>query len=155
MEKTKELFDLWNKQKKFVEFYKNKSKPVKIWEIWMTKVWINVWSEISKDWLFSRPVLIISTHLWWDLVWVIPTTTKYKEQYSKFLLEISEYEKYWLDEKSYLLLNQFKIISLKRLDRILNNTFKNSKHYGLVDLEFLNKVRIELFEKVIKQNKNP
>ena len=29
MEKTKELFDIWNKEKKFLEFYKNKLKVVK------------------------------------------------------------------------------------------------------------------------------
>ena len=29
MEKTKDLFDTWNKEKKFLEFYKNKSKIVK------------------------------------------------------------------------------------------------------------------------------
>jgi hypothetical protein len=29
MEKTKELFDLWNKEKKFIELYKNKLKIVK------------------------------------------------------------------------------------------------------------------------------
>jgi len=29
MEKTKDLFDLWNKEKKFLEFYKNKLKIVK------------------------------------------------------------------------------------------------------------------------------
>jgi len=57
MEKTIELFDSWNKQKKFIEFYKKKIKIVKTWEIWISKVWINIWSEVSKDWEFSRPVL--------------------------------------------------------------------------------------------------
>jgi hypothetical protein len=30
MNKTKELFDEWNKQKKFIEFYKKKIKIVKV-----------------------------------------------------------------------------------------------------------------------------
>jgi len=144
MEKTKELFDIWNKEKKFLEFYKNKLKVVKKWELLVTKVWINIWSEISKDWEFSRPVLVLKTHLWWDLVGVIPFTSKYSQRYSKFLLEFEDFEKYGLSQKSYLILNQFKIISLRRLDRVLNNTVKKWIHYPLIDDEKLKTISTKL-----------
>lgn len=149
MEKTKELFDIWNREKKFLEFYKNKLKIVKKWEIWMTKVWINIWSEISKDWEFSRPVLVLKSHLWWDLVWVIPFTSKYSNRYSKFLLEFEDFEKYWLSQKSYLILNQFKIISLRRLDRILNNTIKKWINYPLVDEKIISNITNELKSRIL------
>jgi len=149
MEKTKELFDIWNREKKFLEFYKNKLKIVKKWEIWMTKIWINVWSEISKDWEFSRPVLVMKAHLWWDLVWVIPFTSKYSNRYSKFLLEFEDFEQYGLSQKSYLILNQFKIISLRRLDRILNNTIKKWNNYPLVDEKIINNIANELKSRIL------
>ncbi len=149
MEKTQELFDLWNKEKKFIEFYKKKIKIVKSWEIWISKIWLNIWSEISKDWEFSRPVLVLSTHLWWDLVLVIPFTTKYNENYKKYLYEFNDFEKYWLSEKSYLILNQFKIMSLKRLDRILNNTKKHWNHYPLVEENIIESIKKSLVENII------
>lgn len=149
MEKTKELFDEWNKQKKFIEFYKKKVKNVKSWEIWICKIWINIWSEISKDIEFSRPVLVLSTHLWWDLVLIIPFTTKYNQKYSKFLIELNDFKKYWLLEKSYLVLNQFKIISLKRLDRKLNWINKNWFKFKLVDEYSLKNIKMEIFSKII------
>lgn len=148
MEKTKELFDLWNKEKKFIELYKNKLKIVKKWDIWISKIWINIWSEISKDWEFSRPVLILKTHLWWDLVSLVPFTTKYSTRYKKYLYEFKNFEKYWLNEKSYLILNQFKIISLKRLDRILNNTTKKWVHYPLVEDELLIEISNQIKKRV-------
>ncbi len=119
MEKTKEVFDNWNQQKQIIDL-KGKCKRVKAGEIWLCKIWVNIWWEISKDWKFSRPVLVVSNKLWWDLVWVIPLTTVYRRENDKYLLELENYKKYWLKKKSYLLLNQFKILSLKRLERKLN-----------------------------------
>lgn len=148
MEKTNELFDLWNKHKKFIEFYKKKNKVVKVWEIWISKIWINIWSEISKDWEFSRPVLVISTHLWWDLVWVIPFTTKFKNNYCRYLLEFNEYKIYWLSEKSYLILNQFKIMSLKRLDRKINDVKRKYIYYPLVDDLVLDDIKNKFIDKI-------
>jgi mRNA-degrading endonuclease toxin of MazEF toxin-antitoxin module len=115
----------------------------------MTKIWINVWSEISKDWEFSRPVLVMKSHLWWDLVWVIPFTSKYSNRYSKFLLEFEDFEKYGLSQKSYLILNQFKIISLKRLDRKLNDTAKKWIYRHLVEDEKINNISNELKTRIL------
>ncbi len=148
MEKTKEIFDSWNKQKQKIDI-KWKYKRVKVWEIWLCKIWINIWWEISKDWKFIRPVLIVSNKLWWDLVWVMPLTTVYKEKNSKYLLELVNYTKYWLSRKSYLILNQFKIISLKRLERKLN-WYILKKHF--IPLVSLNKVKFYLnkYIKILK-----
>jgi hypothetical protein len=95
--------------------------------------------------------------LWWDLVWIIPFTTQYNKNYDKYLFEFIDYEKYWLSKKSYLILNQFKIMSLKRLDRKLNDTKVNWIYQDLVNENILNEISLKLFEKVIsqKQKKNP
>lgn len=149
MKKTDSNFDLWNKEKKFLEFFKKKIKLVKIWEIWIAKVWINLWSEISKDWDYSRPILVISNFLWWDLVWIIPFTTKYNDKYKKYLLEFEDFEKFWLKEKSYLVLNQFKTISIKRLERKLNNKNTWWKYIKFVSSEIIDKIKNELIEKIL------
>ncbi len=149
MEKTKELFDEWNKQKFFIEKYKNKRKFVNIWEIWIIKIWVNIGSEISKDWFFTRPILIMSNFLWWDLVWVIPFTTQYNSNYSEYLLELENFEKYWLNKKSYLVLNQFKIVSMKRLTRLLNST-KSWKQK--VSKEKISEIQEYYIKTVIKKN---
>jgi len=140
MEKNKEIFDLWNEKKKEVDL-KWKIKRVKVWEIWLCKIGINIWWEISKDWKFLRPVLITSNKLWLDLVWVIPLTSVYNEFNSNYLLELDYYERYWLDKKSYLVLNQFKIISLKRFTRKLNGYYRLNTFLPLVPV---NKIKYYL-----------
>lgn len=155
MEKDNNLFDLWNKEKKFIEFYRNKLKLVKRWEIWIAKIWVNIWSEISKDWEFSRPVFVFKTHLWWDLIFVIPFTTKFSNNYKDFLYEFSDYKNYWLNQKSYLILNQFKVMSLKRLERKLNDTTKKWIHYPLVDENIINDISNKLKNIVFNTKKEP
>ncbi len=149
MEKTENLFDEWNKEKIFIELNNKIKRNAKNGEIWLAKIGINIWWEISKDWKFVRPVLIVSTFMWWDLVWIIPITTKFNDSYAKFLLEILEYEKYWLDKKSYLCLNQFRTISLKRLESRINWFYRWKYHKKLISNSFIN---IAL-EKIILLNK--
>ena len=114
MKKSEELFNRWNNEKIFIDKFW-KIKRVKNGELWVAKIWVNIWSEISKNWDFVRPVLVVRNHMWGDLISIIPITTKYNDNYSKFLLEIKNYGKYWLSKKSYLSLNNFKTISCKRL----------------------------------------
>ena len=149
MKKTKELFDEWNNKKKEIDFFGNGFKKVVVWEIWVCNIWVNVGNEISKDWDFLRPVLIVRNYMWWDLVSIIPITTKYKKQYSKFLLEIDNYYNKWLTRKSYLSLNNFKTISKKRLVYKINNTYKINKYFKLLNKNFINKI----FEEIINLNK--
>jgi len=137
MNKTKSIFDAWNTEKQNINL-KWKFKRIKVWEIWLCKIWVNIWWEISKDWKFSRPVLVTSNKLWWDLVWVIPLTSIYSEFNKKYLLELESYDKYWLDKKSYLILNQFKIISLKRLGRKLNWYYRLNKFLPLISINKVN-----------------
>lgn len=137
MEKTKDIFDSWNDEKQKIDL-KWKIKRVKVWEVWLCKIWVNVWWEISKDWRFSRPVLVVSNKLWWDLVWIIPITSIYSENNFNYLLEIENYEKHWLDKRSYLILNQFRIISLKRFGRKLNGYYNKDRFLPLITANKVN-----------------
>jgi len=149
MQKTEELFELWTKEKQDIEKY-SKIKRVKVWEIWLAKIWVNIWSEISKDWNFLRPVLVIKSYLWWDLVWVIPITTKYNENYSNFLFKVDEYKSYWLKKESYFSLNNFKIISLKRLEFKINWYFRENVKYRLVSNKFIQNILLKKIYKILE-----
>jgi len=145
MEKNNELFDNWNKKKKEIDFFWDSFKRTKIWEIWIENVWVNIWNEISKDWKFQRPSLICTKWMWWDLVWIIPITTKYNKNLWKYLVEIIDFEKYWLKYKSYLVLNQFKFISKKRLVKRINS-FYREKYIQPISEKYIKII----LEKIIK-----
>lgn len=119
MEKTQELFDNWNNEKKRIEFWHSK-KIVKIWQIRMSKIWVNIGNEISKDLTFQRPILILKTGIWGDLVTAVPLTSKFNENFKDCLYLLENSEKYGLDSVSYCILNQCKIMSKKRLTRLVN-----------------------------------
>ena len=121
MQKTKELFDKWNDEKILLDLKWNSNIKVKVWEIWITKIWVNIWWENSKDWKFSRPVLVISIWIWWDLIWIIPFTGWYNINFERTYFKLNNSMKYWLEKESNLLLNQFKTISKKRLLYKINN----------------------------------
>lgn len=121
MQKTKELFDKWNAEKILIDLKWNSNIKVKVWEIWITKIWVNIWWENSKDWKFSRPALVISIWIWWDLIWIIPFTGLYNINFERTYFKLNNSMKYWLEKESNLLLNQFKIISKKRLLYKINN----------------------------------
>ncbi len=154
MQKTSSLFESWNKQKQFLEFRKNKPKRVKSWEIWIAQVGVNLGSEISKDGDFSRPVLVISNFLWWDIVWVIPLTTHYNTNFSQFLYPIKNWKKFGLHRESFLCLNQFKTMSTKRLTRQLNGRKNQGKQVPLIPHWELEKIKDEIYMKIL-QKKNP
>ena len=149
MQKTKELFDEWNDKKKDINLLWDGFKKVVIWEIWVCNIWINIGNEISKDWDFLRPVLIVGNYMWGDLVSIIPFTTQYNKKYSKFLLKIKNHYKIWLSKESYLSLNNFKTISKKRLEYKINNTYKINRYFKLVNKNFINII----LEKIINLNK--
>jgi mRNA-degrading endonuclease toxin of MazEF toxin-antitoxin module len=126
MKKTPELFDQWNEQKKRIEFgVRTIEKIADIWEFWWYSEGINVGNEISKDGFFKRTCLILQNQLWNWLYLIAPLTTKYhywmKDQY----FPIENCEKKWL-KKSWILLNQIKLIDWKRLC----HTVKNKRHHG-------------------------
>lgn len=130
MEKTRELFDIWNENKKQIERIHHR-KIVKVWEIRLCKIWVNIGSEISKDNEFLRPILVLKTGIGWDLVTIVPITTKYNPNFSYAYFSIIDYTNYGLEFKSFCVLNQTKVISIKRLTRKLNNIKVNGKDIPL------------------------
>ena len=151
MEKTSFLFDSWNQAKKNLELGAHKNINVRIWELWVAKIWVNIGSELSKDWEFLRPVMIIANHMWWDLVLIVPITTKYNDHYKKYLMEITNYQQYWLNEKSYFSLNNIKTISKKRLMYRLNG-FKKERYRKLFSEKFINDYLLKQFCEIIKKS---
>ena len=94
---------------------------------------MNLWNEESKQEPFIRPCLIINNYLKWDLILIIPLTTKFNNNLQDIFYKI-DWEKYSLDKDSYLLLNQFKVISKKRLIRKIK---KDEKSVLIENKEFL------------------
>ncbi len=143
MIKTNELFDRWNNVKKKIEFSKQYDLKVKNRQFWLYRIWVNLWNEESKDKEFIRPCIIINQHFKWDLVLIAPLTTKCNKFLKNILVEI-DWKKYWLDKTSFIVLNQFKVISKKRLVRKLNDRFHEWVHYPLFD----NELFLEIIEKI-------
>jgi len=145
MEKTKELFDLWNKEKVLLDNTNSLDLKIKKRQIWLCKIWINIGSEISKENPFIRPILVLNDRYRWDLILILPLTTKINKNFKKFYIKI-DWGKYWLNKDSYILLNQIRVISKKRLVRKLNDKKDESNNYiHLLDndkfMEIINKVK--------------
>ncbi len=145
MEKTTELFDLWNKEKVLLDNTNSLTLKVKKRQFWLCKIWVNIWSEISKEAPFIRPVLVLNDRYRGDLILVLPLTTKINKKFSEFYIKIDG-EKYWLDRDSYILLNQLKVISKKRLVRKLNDKKdENNNPIHLLDnvkfMEIITKIK--------------
>ena len=94
---------------------------------------MNLWNEESKQNPFIRPCLVINNYLKWDLILIVPLTTKFNKNLEDIFYKI-DWEKYSLDKDSYLLLNQFKVISKKRLIRKIK---KDEKSVLIENNEFL------------------
>jgi len=120
MEKTRELFDIWNENKKQIEFQNNKKHTARVGEFWRYREWMNVWNEISKDGKFKRVCLILHNNLGNWLLLVAPITTKYHKRMEKYYIKIDRYEKYELKECR-IIINQIKLIDTKRLFSKQNN----------------------------------
>lgn len=140
MNKTPELYDIRNKDKQTLQ-NRFRKLTIKVWDIRNCKVWVNLWSELSKDDKFIRPVIILKTNIWWDLVLVAPLTSIYKKEYERNYIKIDNFEKYGLDRQSYVLLNQIKTISSKRLVRLINNIYRESEYIPLVDNSILTMIK--------------
>lgn len=116
-------FTKWNNKK--IELQnKNIKHFVKKRQFWLFYVWMNLWNEESKQEPFIRPCLVINNYLKWDLILIIPLTTKFNNNLEDIFYKI-DWEKYSLDKDSYLLLNQFKVISKKRLIRKIKKDEKS------------------------------
>jgi mRNA-degrading endonuclease toxin of MazEF toxin-antitoxin module len=97
-------------------------------------------SEISKDGTYIRPVLVVSTRLGGDLVFVIPCTTQYKDDLARFLIPLQNATRYGLDRDTYLCMNHIKTMSIRRLVRQVNNISVHGKHIPRVPNAALKKL---------------
>lgn len=119
MQKTPQLFIEWNQRKTLLES-QVKKHIVKKRQFWLFYVGVNVGNEESKSAPFVRPGLVVNNYLKWDLLLIAPLTSKYNENLNDLYMKIDGTE-YWLDKDSYVIMNQFKVISKKRLIRKLND----------------------------------
>lgn len=126
-------FNNWSELKYILE--EKKIKQVNNWEFWLFYTWVNLWWEMSVEKPFVRHCMILKSNLWWDLVLIIPISTKINLWFikDKFYKKIENFEKYWLNQQWYFVLNQIKIISSKRLLKVIS--WKNSdwKRYPKYD----------------------
>ena len=77
-------------------------------EIRSVKLWTNIWSEENGKTGYMRPVLIVKKI--WNLYFVIPMTTKWKEN-NVFYYPIQSIS---FGKPSSLILSQWKVIDAKR-----------------------------------------
>jgi mRNA-degrading endonuclease toxin of MazEF toxin-antitoxin module len=116
----------------------------------MYKVWVNLGTEISKDAPYMRPCIILSQKLWWDLVFVIPLTSKYSgQEYARPLIDAHIYG---LLEDSRYLLNQVRTISIKRLVFKCNDKKNDDNVYlRCIAQETIDGICTEIFAFLIKK----
>lgn len=145
MDKNEELYNRWNKEKIHINSF-GKVKFAEPWEIWLAKIGVNIWGELSKDDKFIRPVLIIKNNLGRDLVAIIPMSTKFHERYKRFYVSFDNWKRFGMNKKSYFVLNQFKVISTKRLMRKINDIVLHWELIPTLDQDFID----DLVAKVIR-----
>lgn len=143
MKKEDLIFDQWNEKKKGLNGSKLKNNVVKKRQIRLYYVWVNIWNEESKSCPFVRPCLIVNNYFKGDLVLVIPMTSNFNENLSEIYYQLN-WDKYGLDKTSYLMINQIKVISKKRLIRKLNDRSVNGMVVPLLD----NDSFLEIIEKI-------
>ncbi len=146
MIKSWSLFDLRNNKKKYIDLRLKSKKLVKKWEIRICNIWVNIGSELSKDGHFQRPILIVNENLWGDLVWTIPFTTKYKKRDDKYLFYIKQRKYFWLNKATYLRLDQYKVVSKKRLIKKINWIISKWRKIPLLPESILNQIKKLLSE---------
>jgi len=117
-----EFIDWWIK--KYEINKSNKKHFVKKRQFWLYNIWLNLGNEESKEKPYLRPCLVLNNYFKWDLILVLPLTSKFNENLSEIYYKL-DWKKYWLDKDSYLLLNQFKVISKKRLIRKIDKDWKD------------------------------
>lgn len=110
---TQDLFDIWNKKKKFTHNRKD-SPAFRIREIWWTQLGKNISSEtIGKGTDFLRPVLILQK-FYGSSALVIPLTSQDKNGHYYFKFQDSK------NIKQIAILPQIRYIDGKRLKRKLS-----------------------------------
>lgn len=116
MNKTPEIYDQWNEQKKKVEFRLWNVAYVDVWDIRRYYEWVNIGNELSKDGLFLRPCIVLQNNMNNGLVCIAALTTKFKEYTNSGSIDIIHTDKYWL-KPSRVLINQIRHIDKKRFKK--------------------------------------
>jgi len=130
---------IWRSQVKKKIESSNPRFIVKKRQIWLYYIWENIWNEASKKHPFIRPWVVINENFRGDLILIWPLTTKQNTNLSDIYLKIDG-ERYGLDKDSYIMINQIKPISKKRLIRKFNDDGK----YPLID----NSLFMQIVEKI-------
>lgn len=147
MEKADIVFDLWNTDKKKLQKNEKTLEP-NVWEIWMYKVWVNLGNEISREEPFMRPCVVLNNFVGWDLILVAPLTSK--KHNGRFEIELHEYVSCWLSQASYVLINQIKPISKKRLVYKINARKLWTERVKLVWKSVLEQIKLAYVTKILK-----
>lgn len=133
-------FDTWNSEKKLVDTKKiNRHLYFYAREIWWCSAGLNIGVEVDgKNDNFERPMLIIKKFNA-DMVWVLPLTTKEKNNKYHHRLEHETI-------KSWVILSQIKTISTKRLLRKIGSISEDNLAQVCVKLQNFLKIENPLAE---------
>jgi mRNA interferase MazF len=113
-QKTYELYDDWNEEKKYAQFAKKPNQNFRAGEIWWVEVGVNLGFEIDgKHENFERPVLILKKYHS-QLFLALPLTSRSRE--GSFFREIS-----YNDKVGNVIFAQAKTMSSLRLLRKLHH----------------------------------
>ena len=104
----------WAHEKESIEKNNNPNIFCKRGEVWIGKIGVNIGNEVSKESSFLRPLLILENKIDGDLILVAPLTSQWNENFKNFLIELKHQK---IKKKSYVQLNQIRVISKKRLVR--------------------------------------
>jgi len=128
-------FDAWNKEKKTTDKkIVNKGLFFYAREIWWCSAGLNIGVEANgKNENFERPMLIVKKFNA-DMIWVLPLTTKEKQNKYHHKLEHEVI-------KSWVILSQIKTISTKRLLRKIGSI--SDSDFKEVILKVQNIIKIE------------
>jgi mRNA-degrading endonuclease toxin of MazEF toxin-antitoxin module len=152
MEITPELYESWNQKKQELQFAKTKWKLVHPGEFWICNIGVNIGSEISKDEYFQRPVLVLGTHLWWDMIMVVPCSKQHREwPLSQYYIPFPEFADYGLNQHTYFVMNQVKLMSRKRLVKLINNISKHGRDIPILPMSKRNEL-LEIYYQIIKKS---
>jgi len=104
----KKEFDIWNKQKKNINYYKERKK-YHAGDVWWMHTGLNIgFEQDGKHKNFERPALVIKGFNK-EVCLIVPLTTKYRD--TKFCLYVGEFD----NQKNYAILSQIRLVDVKRL----------------------------------------
>ena len=119
-------FDNWNNRKKIIEDVRENKPIFHEREIWWCSVGLNIGHEQDgAGYLFERPVLIIKKFNT-DICWVLPMSSKLKHGHYYYNLQHN-------GESSSIILSQIRLISVKRLHRLIRKISPN-QYYNIVKI---------------------